>query len=61
MEGSRPRSAKVRIFVWYEGKQTFSKIYVENDEALDDFSDDLDENDSVEYSLSSDEDEDELS
>ena len=47
--------------MWYEGKLTPSKIYVENDEALDDLSDDLDENESVEYSLSSNEDEDELS
>ena len=48
-------------FVWFEGKQTPDKIYVENDEALDDLSDDFDENESHEYSISSDEDEDELS
>ena len=43
--------------VWFEGKQTPSKIFIENDETLNEINDDLNENQSLEYSLSSNEDE----
>ena len=58
--------AKLKIqkkinFVWFEGEQTPDKIYVDNDEVLNDLSsDDFDENESLEYNLSSDEDDEEF-
>ena len=47
--------------VWFEGKQTPSKIFIENDETLNEINDNTIENESLESILSSAEDEDEFS
>ena len=47
--GWRVQDQQTLEFVWFEGKQTPSKIYVDYDEMLNDFNyDDLDENESLE-------------
>ena len=47
-------------FLWFEGKQSHSKIFAEYSKTMDDLTDENldDENEALKYSLSSDEDDD---
>ena len=59
--GWRVQDQQKLEFVWFEGKQTPNTVNAEYDETLCDLNDgDFDEYESVEYNLSSDEDDDEL-
>ena len=59
--GWRAKNQEKLECVWFQGEETPEKIYVDNDEVLNDLSsDDFDENESLEYNFSLDEDEEEF-